>query len=324
MVYYTDEKETYIVKGGDYITPVWKTFVSTLPVMLVPAVIYSLQNQFNVIAGGFLPSSALVAVQQFKVITTGVFTVLVLRRKLTLRQWGSLIFLTVGVLLIALPSDTFAPSTIVALFRGASSASVTTASSSALPKAGQLAKMSPSSSLKSSGGLLLGFLFGGAASIMSGFAGVWTEMYLKKATVGIYLRNVQLGMGGAAVALLAGLITERGDAFTNLFVCFGLYTWILLSLNVMSGFLIALALKYASAILKNFSAGASVATTVFASWPIFGENITASALVGSAIITASIYWYSTPPAAPRPAPRTPPAAPAGVQGTGEGNNLLPK
>ena len=73
--------------------------------------------------------------------------------------------------------------------------------------------------------------------------------------MGIYLRNVQLGMGGAAVALLAGLITERGDAFTNPFVCFGLYTWILLSLNVMSGFLIALALKYASTILKNSRRG---------------------------------------------------------------------
>ncbi|VDO88323.1 unnamed protein product [Heligmosomoides polygyrus] len=61
--------------------------------VLVPAVVYTIQNFLLYVAVENLPAATYMVTYQLKILTTAVFTVLVLGRKLSIQQWVSLFFL---------------------------------------------------------------------------------------------------------------------------------------------------------------------------------------------------------------------------------------
>ncbi|KAK6044214.1 Nucleotide-sugar transporter [Cooperia oncophora] len=60
--------------------------------VLVPAVVYTIQNFLLYVAVENLPAATYMVTYQLKILTTAVFTVLVLGRKLSIQQWVSLFF----------------------------------------------------------------------------------------------------------------------------------------------------------------------------------------------------------------------------------------
>ncbi|VDM81844.1 unnamed protein product [Strongylus vulgaris] len=68
--------------------------------VLVPAVIYTIQNFLLYVAVENLPAATYMVTYQLKILTTAVFTVLVLHRKLSIQQWISLFFLFGGVAIV--------------------------------------------------------------------------------------------------------------------------------------------------------------------------------------------------------------------------------
>lgn len=73
----------------------------------VPAIVYTIQNFLLYVAIENLETATFMVSYQMKILTTAAFTVLMLKRKLSLFQWVSLVILIAGVALVQLVSFVF-------------------------------------------------------------------------------------------------------------------------------------------------------------------------------------------------------------------------
>ena len=122
---------------------------------------------------------------QLKLLTTALFSVLLLRKQLSELQWFSLFLLFIGIGVVQLQPQKTASSSSPA------SKVVTSSSSEVREQNG-----------------MLGLSAVLAACIMSGFAGVYFEKLLKHTSPSIYLRNIQLGLIGVVFGLCAAFYND--------------------------------------------------------------------------------------------------------------------
>ncbi len=118
-----------------------------------------MQNNLLYVAAGNLDVATYQITYQLKILTTAIFAVLMLNKKLIRLQWFSLVILVTGVAMVQL-SDS---------------------------------KDTSQSSVEQS--KVLGFSCALSACVLSGLAGVYFEKILKgSASVSVWMRNVQLSM----------------------------------------------------------------------------------------------------------------------------------
>eukprot|EP01125_Pyxidicula_operculata_P009192 TRINITY_DN3047_c0_g1_i1.p1 TRINITY_DN3047_c0_g1~~TRINITY_DN3047_c0_g1_i1.p1 ORF type:complete len:261 (+),score=19.65 TRINITY_DN3047_c0_g1_i1:875-1657(+) len=148
----------------------------------IPAGVYAVQNNLLYIGLSNLEAPVYQVANQLKVLTTAVFFAIILDKRLGCQKWVSLLILFCGISMVQL--------------------SAMGVSSPKKPDAEQDA--------------LLGGLAVLAASITSGFAGVYFEKILKGSTATVWVRNVQLGFFGFIFAsIITGLmeydqLSEKG------------------------------------------------------------------------------------------------------------------
>lgn len=119
---------------------------------------------------------------QLKLLTTAVFSVVMLQKQLSVLQWLSLVILFGGIGIVQFqPQKAAVPNT----------KSLTTAKQ-AVPE------QNPA----------IGLAAVLAACVMSGFASVYFEKLLKHTAPSIYLRNIQLGLIGVVFGLLAAFYND--------------------------------------------------------------------------------------------------------------------
>jgi UDP-sugar transporter A1/2/3 len=70
--------------------------------MVVPAVLYLVQNNLQYIAVSLLDAATFQVTYQLKILTTALFSVMMLKKVLTLKKWFSLAILTVGIAVVQL------------------------------------------------------------------------------------------------------------------------------------------------------------------------------------------------------------------------------
>jgi UDP-sugar transporter A1/2/3 len=136
--------------------------------MTVPAVLYFIQNNLQYHAVSLLDAATFQVTYQMKILTTALFSVLLLNKTLSKLKWFSLLLLTGGIALV------------------------------------QLSNTSSSSTKKttSADAQFLGLMAVFVACILSGLAGVWFEKVLKGSHASVFLRNMQL----AIFSIIPGLI----------------------------------------------------------------------------------------------------------------------
>jgi len=113
---------------------------------------------------------------QLKLLTTALFSVVMLRKQLSIFQWLSLVVLFAGVAIVQLQPQKSGSRNVSA----------------------ELKEQSPA----------LGLAAVLAACVMSGFASVYFEKLLKHTAPSIYLRNIQLGMIGIVFGLFAAFYND--------------------------------------------------------------------------------------------------------------------
>ncbi|XP_055520996.1 UDP-galactose translocator [Leucoraja erinacea] len=253
--------------------------------MAVPSLIYTLQNNLQYVAISNLPAATFQVLYQFKILTTALFSVVLLGRSLGRLQWVSLLVLFLGIGLVQVTQE------------GSGGRDVVEGQS-----------------------YLTGLVAVFVSCVSSGFAGVYFERMLKGSSASVWLRNVQLGLFGTLLGLVA-MWSKEGTAIVQkgFFHAYTPMVWVVVFNQALGGLLVALVVKYADNILKAFATSISIVLSTVASVQLFGFAIDLPFAAGAALVILAVYMYSLPKA-PTPSPRLGPSE----QAPGPHNKVVSK
>ena len=239
--------------------------------------LYVLQKQFLYLAMSNLDAAVFQVTYQIKTLLTAVFSVVLLKRKLTQMQIIALVILTVGVGIVQ------------------------------LDKVDENASVSYQEQSR-----WVGVLACLGASCTSGFGGVYFELVLKprpnddgdKSNKGppgrpepsVWAKNVQLSTFGLIIALLTAYGKDGRAIVTEGFFQ-GYSPWVVavIAFQAMGGLIVAAVIKYADNILKSFAAAMSIVGSTVVSAHIFHFQISQLFMAGCILQFVSIYLYAKKP-----------------------------
>ncbi|XP_039365780.1 UDP-galactose translocator isoform X2 [Mauremys reevesii] len=244
--------------------------------LAVPSLIYTLQNNLQYVAISNLPAATFQVTYQLKILTTAVFSVLMLRKSLSRLQWVSLVLLFAGVAVVQVEQ-------------------------------GQAGGGSNPGAARQS--YAVGLVAVVVSCLSSGFAGVYFEKILKGSSASVWLRNVQLGIFGTLLGLL-GMWWAEGAAVAaqGFFHGYSPLVWGVILNQAFGGLLVAVVVKYADNILKGFATSLSIVASTVASMYLFGFRLHPPFALGAGLVIGAVYMYSLPKAGPPLGPRQEPTA----------------
>ncbi|XP_073675598.1 UDP-galactose translocator [Garra rufa] len=231
--------------------------------LAVPSLIYTLQNNLQYVAISNLPAATFQVTYQLKILTTALFSVLMLRKSLTKIQWISLVLLFAGVAIVQVEQE------------------------------GGKQKEAVSANQNYFKGLVSVII----SCLSSGFAGVYFEKILKGSSASVWMRNIQLGIFGTLMGLL-GMWWNDGAAIAEKGFLFG-YTpmvWGVIFNQAFGGLLVAVVVKYADNILKGFATSFSIIVSTITSVYLFGFHVDLIFTLGAGLVIGAVYMYSLPKA----------------------------
>ncbi|KAE8594522.1 hypothetical protein XENTR_v10019680 [Xenopus tropicalis] len=231
--------------------------------LAIPSGIYTLQNNLLYVALSNLDAATYQVTYQLKILTTALFSVSMLQRKLTKHQWMSLLILMAGVALVQWPDDSSnAPNKEVSVGSG-----------------------------------FVGLMAVLTACFSSGFAGVYFEKILKETKQSVWIRNIQLGFFGWIFGLM-GVYIYDGERVSNggFFQGYNNLTWAVVALQALGGLVIAAVIKYADNILKGFATSLSIILSTLISYFWLQDFVPTSVFfVGALLVIAATFLYGYVP-----------------------------
>ncbi|XP_030606858.1 solute carrier family 35 member A3b isoform X1 [Archocentrus centrarchus] len=263
--------------------------------LIIPAGIYTLQNNLLYVALSNLDAATYQVTYQLKILTTALFSVFMLRKKLSLYQWLSLLLLMAGVTLVQWPTE---------------SADVS------------------EHKILSAGSQFVGLIAVLMACVSSGFAGVYFEKILKETEQSLWVRNIQLGLFSFVFGLIGMMIYDGQRVIqSGMFQGYNAITCVVVVLQVVSlchymslhvklsmkqstflfkfafillvclqalgGLLVAVVIKYADNILKGFATSLSIMVSTLISYFLLKDfNPTGVFFLGAVLVIAATFLYS--------------------------------
>ncbi|CAB1102017.1 unnamed protein product [Ectocarpus sp. CCAP 1310/34] len=255
---------------------VWERPVELVK-MAVPACLYVVQNNLNYVAISNLDGPTFQLLYQLKILTTALFSVLMLKRVLHMKQWGALAMLAVGVGLVQVSSSS-------------------SQSSGDSEDDGVGIDDAEGDEDGSGQNPLLGLVMVLLACCTSGFAGVYFEKVLKGTSVSLWVRNMQLS--GFGILLGAGCVWFKdGQAVSEngFFYGYNYAVWMAILLNSMGGLVVAMVVKYADNVIKGFATSVSIVLTALISFVLFDFRISVMFVIGAYFVLHSTFLYSQKP-----------------------------
>ncbi|XP_077869795.1 UDP-N-acetylglucosamine transporter-like [Saccoglossus kowalevskii] len=225
--------------------------------LAIPSGLYTIQNNLLFIALSNLDAATYQVTYQLKILTTAMFSVLMLGRKLEtiktciLNQCNSL----------QMPSDT--------------------TNDKSLPVTNQF----------------IGLVAVLSACLSSGFAGVYFEKILKETKQSLWLRNIQLGFFGTLFGLIGVFWYDGQAVYKDGFLQgYNNITWAVVLLQAIGGLIIAAVIKYADNILKGFASSLSIIFSTIVSYYWLNDFIpTIYFFIGATSVISATYLYSREP-----------------------------
>lgn len=234
--------------------------------VLVPSMLYTLQNNLQYVAASNLDAATFQVTYQGKILTTAMFAVLILRQRFTKLKWFAIFLLTFGVALVSIPSG------------------------------------SSSSNNDQVGNRNIGLIAVGFACLISGLAGVYVELIMKKAKdssseqgSSMWLRNVQLSFASLMIASV-GAYLWNGQEIAELGFFHG-YNGVVIAtimLQAGGGLIVAIVVTYADNILKGFATSLSMIISTLVSVIVWNFKITPYFLVGMVLVLIAVHLYGLP------------------------------
>jgi len=245
----------------------------------VPALLFLLQNNLQYVAAGCLSPTLFACLYQIKILSVAVLSVFLLQKRISCTQWAALAMLVAGTALVVLGH--------------------------AAPKTGEHGG--------NNSDLWRGVLIILAATLLSGLACVYFEKLLKGSTVTLAARNLQLACYSAVIGLV--VFFNSGGSVANFFHGYTAMVWVSICNNAFGGLIVAVTIKYADNIWKNFATTMAIVLTSFVQAVFLGGSLGPRSLLGVALVITAVLLYSgvCPYSGPDPKAQSPtvPAQPPG-------------
>ncbi|POR36706.1 UDP-N-acetylglucosamine transporter [Tolypocladium paradoxum] len=280
--------------------------------LALPAAFYTLQNLLQYTALGELDPVHFQVLYQVKILTTAIFSVVLLRRQLGLKRWVSLIVLTLGVSVVSLPSSATAVDSL--LLHGipdhyfprskhelghAASADLSTPDSHLTKRSatyeGIANDLPPPDPLMN---YSVGVTAAVVAAVVSGLAGVYFEKLLKESPsqASVWVRNIQLSFYSLIAAFFGGVVWQDGSGIREhgFFEGYNWIVWAAIVLQAAGGLIASLVIRDADNIVKNFATSISIVISFVVSMWMFEFTVTMTFLIGTSLVLLATYLYSVP------------------------------
>ena len=226
-------------------------------ILAIPAALYVVQNNAQFFAMKCLSPVVYVVSSQGKILTTAIFSVLLLRTALGGKKMYALLLLVFGLACTQLPS------------------------------ASEHGSEAPTCHF-------FGLVASAIASTTSGFSGVFLERCFKRSHETIWERNIQLGIFSVPLAFTMCLYDPNKDA-CHFFGGFDKIVFCLTLLQTLGGLVVSLVIKHTSSILKNFSVAASICICTLYTTYVNHFTPPPISLIGVVAVLSSIFLYSSAP-----------------------------
>jgi len=229
------------------------------------ALLYTIQKNLLYVAISNLDAAVFQVTYQAKILTTALFSVLLLKRKLSRQKIGGLLLLTMGVALVQ------------------------------LDKVEDNASKSYQEQNRWAGVLaVLG------ACCTSGFGGVYFELVLKPHQAdstgpppSVWAKNVQLSTFAFIIALITAFIKDHKVILSDgFFQGYSPLVLLVITLEAGGGLVVAAVIKYADNILKSFATAVSIVTSTIVSMWVFGFIVSKLFIQGCLLVFLAIGLYS--------------------------------
>mmetsp|Transcript_24165 Transcript_24165/g.49521 ORF Transcript_24165/g.49521 Transcript_24165/m.49521 type:complete len:506 (+) Transcript_24165:357-1874(+) len=226
------------------------------------ALLYTLQKNLLYLAISNLDAAVFQVTYQTKILTTALFSVILLKRHLSRRKVAALFLLTFGVALVQ------------------------------LDKVEENAGKSYQEQRR-----WVGVLAVLGACCTSGFGGVYFEWVLKKRTAqkqpSVWAKNVQLSTFALIIALVTAFLKDHKAILKDgFFQGYSPLVLMVITLEAGGGLVVAAVIKYADNILKSFATAVSIVTSTIVSMLVFGFLISKLFVCGSFLVFVAIGMYS--------------------------------
>lgn len=224
--------------------------------MTVPSLIYVLQNNLLYVSAANLDAATYQVTYQLKILTTAIFAVTMLKKRLLTTQWTSLFILVCGVALV------------------------------------QLSQGGESRVLSVAQNRILGFSAALAACLLSGFAGIFFEKMLKTSDLSVWMRNIQLSILSLPLSLITSFVSDGNDIFEKgFFFGYDLFVYFLVLLQACGGLIVAIVVKYSDNILKGFATSLAIILSCIVSIYLFNFQLTIQFSLGTFFVIISVFLY---------------------------------
>ena len=225
----------------------------------VPSFLYCVQNNLLYLALTNLDAATYQVCYQLKILTTAVFSAILLQRKFSAKKWASLVILTIGVSIV------------------------------------QVSGSKDESNKEESQKRFIGLIAVLCAACTSGFSGVYFEKILKGSTTSLWIRNVQMGLPSVVIALITVYATDAPAVAKQGFL--GGYTpivWTVVTVQAVGGLIVAVVVKYADNVLKVFATSFSIVVSCILSAIFFDFHASFAFIVGASLVVLATAMYSQP------------------------------
>jgi len=243
---------------------VWESPFEVLK-LCVPSLLYTVQNNLLYLALTNLDAATYQVCYQLKILTTALFSAILLKRQFSPKKWTSLVLLTIGVAIVQ--------------------------------HSGSSDKSTPGDTAESdaSKNRVVGLIAVLCAACTSGFSGVYFEKILKGSTTSLWLRNIQMGLPSVIIAYLTVMIHD-GSAVRErgFFAGYSPLVWTVVTIQAAGGLIVAVVVKYADNVLKVFATSFSIIISCVISAFLFGFRPNGTFCVGTLCVLMATVMYSSP------------------------------
>lgn len=299
--------------------------------LALPACLYTLSNSLQYVALSNLDPATYQITYQVKLLFTAVFGLVVLRRYIPARNWGLLLFLAAGVVLLHAPgheSDRLVARDEIMHFprsleewkqkKGYSPMKIVKRSASYEGIEEDMLLEHPT--LDGRVGLIATL----CACVASALAAVSFEKVIRDspAKTSLWVRNVQLALQSVVPAFFVGVIFVDGEAIAKqgFFAGYSWIVWVIIFIQAIGGIAAGYAIAYADKTAKTTATGFSLVVGILSSLSVFDLDLSVNVSfqnrtienhntneykfsIGAVIVVIATFLYgSTPSTSPRMRP----------------------